>query len=310
MQNPGENWVSFLLGKLVQTLFWLLSKLPRQASQLIGRWVGRINIVFKTRSYLVTMVNLELCFPEMPDSERESLARRSLLSTGQTLMETPAVWLAEPAILNNWIVSVVNEELLDEAISSNKGVIVLLPHIGNWELFNVYFAQRGKMTALYQPPRQPYLKDMMEDIRGKFGNEMVPTNVKGVARLYKVLQAGGVVTILPDQVPAKGLYVSFFGVDALTDQLISRLVNKTGALVVAVSVVRDEDGHFRIVIQAGDESINTADIEASILGVNKTVEKLVMDVPEQYQWEYKRFRERPKGEKKLYRFGKGRRVHE
>jgi Kdo2-lipid IVA lauroyltransferase/acyltransferase len=265
--------------------------------------------MFKTRSYLVTQANLELCFPDMSEVERGELARVSLKSTGQTLMETPVVWLSKPKTLTTWIERVVNEELLDVATGAGKGVIVLLPHIGNWELFNVYFAGRGKMTALYQPPRQVYLQELIEDIRSRFGNEMVPTNVKGIARLYKVLQAGGVVTILPDQVPANGLFVPFFGVEALTDQLVSRLVQKTGATVVAVSVIRLENGRFEIVVQPGDEGIYSPEIEASVTAVNKTVEKLVINVPEQYQWEYKRFRKRPKGEKKMYRFGKSEGIH-
>ena len=298
-----------MLGKAIQALFWLLSKLPRQVSQFIGRLIGRFNYLFNTRSYLVTRANLELCFPEMTDAEREGLARRSLLSTGQTLMETPAVWLAKPETLNPWIAGVVNEELLDEAISSGCGVILLLPHIGNWELLNVYYARRGSLTALYQPPRQVYLQKMMEDIRGKFGNELVPTNVKGVARLYRVLQAGGVVTILPDQVPIKGLYVPFFGVEALTDQLVSRLVSKTGARVLALSILRLEDGRFEIEFQSGDKLIYSTEIETSVLGINRTVEKLVMNMPEQYQWEYKRFRKRPEGEMKVYRFGKSEGFH-
>jgi len=297
------------MGRTLQALFWLLSKLPRQTSQFIGRLLGRINFFFKTRLYLITQANLGLCFPELADSEREQLARQSLLSTGQTLMEIPAVWLAKPQTLNAWIASVVNEELLDQVEDTSNGVILLLPHIGNWELLNVYFTRRGSFTALYQPPRQAYLRSIMEDIRGKFGNEMVPTNVKGVARLYRVLQEGGVVTILPDQVPASGIYVPFFGIEALTDQLVSRLVNKTGARVVAVSIVRLKDGRFKIVFQPGDEDIYSTEIEVSVTGVNKTVEKLVRDVPEQYQWEYKRFRERPKGEKKVYRFGKSEEFH-
>ena len=298
-----------MLGQITSGLFWFLSKLPRRLVQFAGRVVGQINYMFRTRSYLVTQANLALCFPGLSELEREELARSSLRSTGQTLMETPAVWLANAKTLNTWIDRVVNEKLLDDAMGAGKGVIVLLPHIGNWELFNVYFSGRGKMTALYQPPRQVYLQDMIEDIRGRFGNEMVPTNTKGIARLYRVLQAGGVVTILPDQVPANGLFAPFFGVEALTDRLVSRLVHKTGATVIAVSVIRLPNGLFEIIVQPGNDGIYSPEIEASVIGVNKTVEQLVANVPEQYQWEYKRFRKRPKGEKKMYRFGKNEGIH-
>ena len=110
----------------------MLAKLPRQLSQFIGKLIGHFNFRLKTRSYLVTRANLELCFPDLDISEREELTYQSLLSTGQTLMETPAVWLAKPQKLKPWIKNVVNEGLLDEVQREGKGLVVLLPHIGNW----------------------------------------------------------------------------------------------------------------------------------------------------------------------------------
>ena len=186
---------------------------------------------------------------------------------------------------------------------------VIRRYPGNWELCNVYFAGRGKMTALYQPPRKAYLHETMKKIRSHFGNELVAANVKGIARLYRVLEKGGVVVILPDQVPGTGLYVPFFGIEALTDKLLSRLVQKTDARVVAACVTRLEDGRFEVGFRAVDEGIYSSDIETSVRAVNATVENCVREIPAQYQWEYKRFRERPGGEKKIYRFGRPEAFH-
>lgn len=305
-----ENWrLRFMLGRFADVLLVILARLPRRWSQFLGQLVGLINNLLRTRAYRVTVANLRLCFPEMSDTDRERLVKNSLVSTGQTLMETPAVWRASSRVLDNWIARVSADDLLDDAIREGKGVILLLPHIGNWELFNAYFASRGKMTALYQPPRKPYLRHTMKKVRGHFGNEFVPTSVKGIARLYRVLEQGGVVTILPDQVPASGLYVRFFGNEALTDKLLSRLVLKTHARVVAVCVTRLEDGRFEVRFSAVDEAIYSTDIELSLRAVNVTVENCVREHPAQYQWEYKRFRERPPGKEKIYRFNRPKAFH-
>jgi KDO2-lipid IV(A) lauroyltransferase len=298
-----------MLGRIVELCLWILSRLPRRLSQFLGRSIGRLNWIFKTRSYHVTHANLCLCFPDMEEDERAYLEQQSLMSTGQTLMETPAAWLASRAQLSRWISRASGEHLLDAAIAEGKGVIVLLPHIGNWELFNLYYSARGKMTALYQPPRKIVLQEMMKRIRHRFGNELVATNVKGVTRLYRTLEEGGTVIILPDQVPSSGIYVPFFGVDALSDKLISRLVQKTGARVVAASVSRLENGQFEVGIKTADDNIYSADIVTSVRAVNKTVEDCVREIPAQYQWEYKRFRERPTGQKKIYRFNKPEAFH-
>ncbi len=291
-------------GRFVEFLLLVLARLPRQVSQFLGRLVGYVSYLFRTRAYQVTVANLLLCFPELSAADRQKLVKKSLQSTGQTLMETPAAWLAGNPVLEKWIAGTVSSELLDEAIDAGKGTIVLLPHLGNWELFNAYFATRGKMTALYQPPRKPHQQKIMQRVRSRFGNELVATNVKGVARLYRVLENGGVVTILPDQVPASGLYVPFFGNAALTDQLISRLVLKTGARVVAACVVRLDGGQFDIRFSLVDEGIYSTDLEQSVRAINTTVENCVKEYPAQYQWEYKRFKVRPSGEKRIYRFGK------
>jgi|TARA_B100002003_G_scaffold248005_1_gene280725 KDO2-lipid IV(A) lauroyltransferase len=285
-------------------LLLVLARLPRRVSQLLGRIVGHLSYLFRTRAYQVTVANLLLCFPELSDEERMKLVKKSLQSTGQTLMETPAAWLAGSSVLEKWIAGVSSSELLDEAIDGGNGTIVLLPHMGNWELFNAYFATRGKMTALYQPPRKPHLQKIMKRVRSRFGNELVATNVKGIARLYRVLKNGGVVTILPDQVPARGLYAPFFGNAALTDQLISRLALKTRARVVAACVIRLDDGRFEIKFSSVDEGIYSKDIELSVRAINATVENCVKEIPAQYQWEYKRFKVRPSGEKRVYRFNK------
>ncbi len=301
--------VNPMLGRIIESCLWVLSRLPRGASQFLGRLIGRLNWLFKTRSYQVTHANLSLCFPDMEKGEREYLEQQSLMNTGQTLMEIPAAWLASPEQLGQWINRISGEHLLDTAIAEGKGVIILLPHIGNWELFNLYYSARGKMTALYQPPRKAYLREMMKRIRHRFGNELVATNARGITRLYRRLEEGGTVIVLPDQVPASGIYVPFFGVDALSDKLISRLVQKTGARVVAATVTRLENGQFEVGIKAADDTIYSDDIVTSVRAVNKTVEDCVREIPAQYQWEYKRFRERPAGQKKVYRFNKPEAFH-
>lgn len=299
-----------MAGRIVLFMLWIFSLLPRKVSQFLGRSIGRLNRLFKTRSYRVTHENLRLCFPEMKKSDREYLERQSLMHTGQTLMEVPAAWLASEERLMSWIRRTSGEQLLNDAIAAAKGVILLLPHVGNWELFNRYYSVHGKMTALYQPPRQAFLHEMMAGIRGRFGNELVATEVKGIARLYRVLRDGGTVAILPDQVPANGIYVPFFGVDALSDRLISRMIQKTGATVVVAAVIRLENGEFEVRFTAADSNIYSHDIVKSVRAVNKTVEECALKSLAQYQWEYKRFRRRPAGEKKAYRFDKPEVFHE
>ena len=299
-----------MTGRLVLALVAALSWLPRSFSQALGRVIGYYNYARNTRSARVTRVNLELCFPEMDVDARERLVRDSLENTGMTMMETPAAWFQSRERLLDWIVNVEGESLLSEPLSRGQGVIVLLPHIGNWELINMFCVPYGRQTGLYQPPRQVWLQEMMGYVRSRYGHDLVPTNRQGISRLYKAVRDGGLVVVLPDQVPASGLFVPFFEVPALTDQLTSRMIQKTGAVALAVTIARRDDGRFDITFNPADEAIYSDDLEKSVRAVNSTVENCVLSYPSQYQWEYKRFRERPAGEEKLYQFDKPGGVHD
>jgi KDO2-lipid IV(A) lauroyltransferase len=285
----------------VRGLLWCLACLPLAASQWLGRHLGTLLYELDTRAARVTAINLQACGLLSGEEDSRPLVLASLQHTGQTILETPAIWLGARRRLDRWISKVENESLLDAGLAAGKGVVVLLPHFGNWELLNVFFTRRQPMTALYHPPDQAYLRPVMAEIREKFGNEMVPTNRTGIARLYRRLGEGKVVTILPDQVPGNGEFVDFFGQPALTDRLITRLLQKTSAKVVTCIVIRQPQGSgFTVRFGEPDAEIYSTDSQRSMQALNRTVETCVRTDPAQYQWEYKRFRRYPDGSDPLY----------
>ena len=77
----------------------------------------------------------------------------------------------------------------------------------------------------------------MEKVRRNLGNELVPTTRSGLATLYRRLLEGKVVVVLPDQVPSTGEFAPFFGHEALTDRLVTRLIRKSRPQVLSVAMV-------------------------------------------------------------------------
>ena len=300
-----------LTASLVHILLYLLSLLPRKFSQRLGSLVGMLNAKLATRSAQVTRANIDLCFTDPADNftDNNEFTTQSLIETGRTLMETPAVWLGDLERIDGWIQVVHNEAMLREHLNDSAGLLVLLPHMGNWELFNVFYRRYGRMTALYQPPRQGYMRKMMQKVRERHGNQMLPTTGPGLKRLYKTLRGGGTAVILPDQVPAAGQFAPFFGHPALTDVLASRLLKKTGSKALGITMVRNQEGFFEAHVLAPDLAIYEPDEVTSIKAVNDLMQACAEIAPRQYQWEYKRFRERPPGSKKIYRFNKLPGVH-
>ena len=279
------------MATLLYMTLQLLANLPRPLLQWLGRLLGQLHFLINTRSARVTQTNIKLCFPDMPAADRRQLVKASLKATGMTLFETPAVWLGKASRLQGWITEVHNESLLLEALAADKGVIILLPHMGNWELFNFYFKRyaddHGPMTALYHPPKQAVMDGMVRQVRQQHGNQVVATDSAGLRRLYATLKAGGTVVVLPDQVPARGDLAPFFGQPALTDTLIPRLAARSGAKIISSAVIRNPDGRFAVHLdQAGQQGLITLAL------INQLVEQAVSLAPAQYQWEYKRFKQR------------------
>lgn len=291
--------------RLMAATLRVMSWLPLRVSQALGHSIGVVGFWLDSRSAKVARVNIQTCFPELDAEVRENLVKEALIHTGKMFMETPATWLGRFDRINSWIKNIEGEDVLNKAKARQRGVVVLLPHLGNWELFNVYMSTRGKMTALYSPPRQVYLVSLMEHVRHSFGNELVSTTVKGIATLYRRLNEGKMVVVLPDQVPRSGVYAPLFGVEALTDTLVSRLLQKTNASAVCAYVRRNNypDG-FDIVFREPDDEIYANDLYRSAAALNRVIEACVREAPEQYQWAYKRYKERPAGERKLYRFNR------
>jgi KDO2-lipid IV(A) lauroyltransferase len=82
--------------------------------------------------------------------------------------------------------------------------------------------------------------------------------------------------------------------------LISKLLQRTNSVAIACFAKRLPKGGFEIIHKEVDPRLYSDDIQESVSGLNKTVEQLVSLAPAQYQWEYKRFRKGPDGQRKLY----------
>lgn len=289
-------------GYVIVAAVYLVSLIPFRLGQLLGGGIGRLHWLLKSRSAKVTLTNLALCLPEVEEGARTRLARASLAHTGRMLIETPAVWLSSNARNLERIVRVEGQALLEEQIDAGRGVVLLLPHLGNWELVNAHLGSGPGMTALYQPPRLPPVRRLIEKVRARCGNQLVAPTRKGLRQLFQVLEQGGIVTVLPDQVPASGAFAPFFGVEAFTDLLIPRLVRRTHAGVLCIFVRRLEGGRgFEVVYRPAVPGIDAGDPRAAATALNASVEACAREVLEQYQWEYKRFKERPPGMPRLYR---------
>jgi Kdo2-lipid IVA lauroyltransferase/acyltransferase len=272
-----------LAGRRLATL-WRLARLGGPLVQRVSR-----------REREVTRINLVQVYPHLETAERRALARESLIHSTATMLELGFAWMGEPARLEASILEVQGREALDAAHARGRGMIVLAPHFGNWEMLNVWLSRHFPFTAMYEPPKIAPLEPLIRHGRERMGTGLVPTNPRGVAALLKALRRGETVGILPDQVPSwgSGVFAPFFGRPAYTATLLPKLVARTDARVVTGVARRLPGRGFALHFQPADARVYAADEATSAAGVNASVEAVIALDPAQYQWEYKRYRKTP-----------------
>ncbi|MGO2133050.1 MAG: lysophospholipid acyltransferase family protein [Halomonas sp.] len=274
------------------TLWRGLSRWRLRSLWWLARLVGPAVMQFSRREREVTLINLAQAYPELDQKQRHQLARNSLVHSSASMLELGFAWMGPTERIDASIIAVKGRELLDEARQQGRGVIVLAPHFGNWEILNFWLSSHFPFTAMYEPPKIRALDAVTRHGRERQGASLVPTNPRGVASLLKALKRSEAIGILPDQEPdwGSGVFAPFFYRDAYTATLLPKLVARTEARVVTGVALREPGRGFVIHFMAADERVYSNDETTSATGVNACVECAIALDPAQYQWEYKRYR--------------------
>jgi Kdo2-lipid IVA lauroyltransferase/acyltransferase len=288
--------------RLLTGLLGLFAALPLRWNRWIGGLLGWVLAYTPNRQRAYSEINLKLCLPELSDRERRRLLRASLIETGKTAVEAGPIWLWPAERLRSLLGEARGVEAVDAAVRGGRGVIVATPHLGCWEMAGQYCAARWGITSLYRPPRLAALDDLIRQGRERLGAQLVPTDARGVRQLYETLAQGRMIGILPDQDPGRGgVFAPFFGIPANSMVLIGRLARKTGAPVFFCFSERLPGASgYRMHFFPAPAGIDDTDPVVAASAMNRGIETCVRACPEQYQWSYRRFRNRPPGEAQIY----------
>ncbi|HEY6722168.1 MAG TPA: lysophospholipid acyltransferase family protein [Burkholderiales bacterium] len=215
----------------------------------------------------------------------------AVAETGKSVMEAPALWLRPLGAVAGLVVEVSGWEYMDGAVQRGKGVIVVTPHIGSWEMVGQYVASRMPITVMYRPPKIRALEPLMLAGRNR-GSMMksVPADLSGVRAMLKALSRGEAIGVLPDQVPGvgEGEWAELFGKPAYTMTLVGRISGQTGAPVILCCAERLSGGRgYRFI---AEPLLALRPPESPVRALNRSLEQLIRRHPEQYLWSYNRYK--------------------
>ena len=270
----------------------IFSKLPLAAIQSIAKLIGMLLFAIKSSAREVTEINLSTAYPDLTQQQREVLTQESLKNQCMTYAESIKIWGSAPEFALQQIKQIHHEALFIEALKNPNGTLAVVTHFGAWELLNAWLNQYTQPLIMYKPSKYKDLDRFMLEARQRLNATLVPTDETGVRAIFKHLKQGGFTVILPDHVPKKsgGIYSYFYGQNALSSTLVSKLAAKTQCSVVGLSCLRRTDlSGFDIQVTALSEDIKSKDLQLSVDTLNKEMERMINVAPEQYLWGYKRF---------------------
>lgn len=225
--------------------------------------------------------------------------REAIAEAGKSIIELPKIWLRPQEEVLARVVKVTGWELVEAAWETKRGIVVLTPHIGCFEIGGQYYAAHKPFTVLYRRPKQDWLAPLMEAGRG-VNMTLAPADLTGVRRLLKALKKGETVGILPDQVPGngEGVWAPFFGRPAYTMTLAARLTQAVpgGATVLMMYAERLHYGAGYHLMFFPLSAPLEGDLAQRSAQLNAELEALIRRFPGQYLWGYNRYKE-PVGQK-------------
>ncbi len=291
---------------LTMGLWWSVSQLPYRMQMALGHGAGVLSYRFAKRRSHIIRTNLELCFPELSEQEREAWVKENCIATTKGLFESGMTWFSSNRRLLKFAqrhVRFSGEHHLEAALEKGNGVLLLVMHFTTVEILNMSMNQRfPEIDRSYRPHANPVFEWIQgrQRLRQPNTRAIAAGDVRGIVRSMRDNRTMG---YLPDQdYGAKhSVFAPLFGVQAATVLAMARLVKMSKATVVPVVNTRlPGDSGYTIELLPPFENYPTGDDVEDATILNQYLEQEIKKRPTQYLWAHRRFKSRPEGEPDLY----------
>jgi len=235
----------------------------------------------------------------MDDHERERLLRHHFEAMGMALIEGAMSWWGSVQKIQS-LAQINGLHHLEHALESGQGVILLTGHLTSMELAGHILSSHIGIGAMYRPMKNQVMEKLVAKARKRRLSPVFPRD--DIRTMIRTLKEGKAVWYGFDQNYGlqHSVFVPFFGIDAATITTTSRFAKSGNAIVIPFFPYRQNDGTYRIEIQAPLENFPSSDKQADTRRLNEILEQAIMKAPEQYLWIHRRFKTRPEGESPLY----------
>ncbi|MGL4858131.1 MAG: Kdo(2)-lipid IV(A) acyltransferase [Enterobacteriaceae bacterium] len=282
-------------------VLYLIVQLPYPLLRHFGLWLGRCAMPLMKKRVAIARRNLQLCFPEMSEQERETLLLNNFASTGMGVLETGMAWFWPNWRVRKWF-NVQGMEHMTEARQNGRGVLIIGMHFLTLELGARIFGIQNPGVGVYRP-NDNKLMDWLQTW-GRLRSNKYMLDRRDVKGMIKALKAGEIVWYAPDHDygPRNSVFAPFFAVKqaATTNGTLILARMAQPALIPFVPYRHADSSGYTLLIQPMVTDLPTDDAIAAATRINQVIEQQILLVPEQYMWLHRRFKTRPAGEPSRY----------
>jgi lipopolysaccharide heptosyltransferase II len=270
----------------------IMSAFPVRVLFALGNFLGFAAWLLLPQYRRLARRNLEIAFgKEKSPAELRRIVRRHFQNLSANLICGVKMGSMPPEKLARYV-ETENLEAVHRELRAGQPVILLLSHIGNWELFAQlvpHYADYARIGTVYQKLANRYIDQDVSRKRAAAGAELFDRG-EGFHKPIELLRSGGLIGILGDQHAGDhGLWTPFFGRLASTSPLSGLLAKRTGATVIAAAVHTEGPARWRMVftprIDSPGDSVNAITAKA-----NEQIEQQIRRTPEDWLWVHNRWK--------------------
>ena len=237
------NYILYRIGQFIAL------SLPLKVGYAIAIFVSDLRYIFARQDRICVFNNLRAIFPDKPYKQLRRIRRNMFRNFAKYLVDFFRFSkLDKNYIRNNVLIE--NKHYFDQALSLNKGMIILTAHLGNWELGGVIMALSGyPFWAVALEHKYKRVNDFFNSQRESKGITVIPFR-RAVRQCLNVLKEKKILALVGDRdFTGRGVEVNFFGKPAMLPEGPAAFSLKTGAVIVPAFMVRNDDDTFTLRIE-------------------------------------------------------------
>ncbi len=274
----------------------LITLLPMRVLAAMGHGLGMLAYHLGSSRRKIALKNIQSCFPEYSLEKCQRINKAHFSLVGQSVLTVPAnMWISTQRFRDR--INIIDRQHYDQALQEGRNIILLTPHFTGFDAGGFAVSMERDAISMYQYAKNKLMDEMIKRGRGRFGGVLIERKAP-LRKIIKAIRKGAPFIYLPDQdAGRKGIFVPFFHPLASTIPALGKFAKMSNAVVIPLKTrVREKGQGYEVSFGEPLAGFPSGDDVVDTTAMNKAIEIMIREHPEQYFWVHKRFKTRPQEE--------------